>query len=211
MIEAETATVVGTREDPRVSATPPLLEWPAVEGALAYEFEALSDGRQNALRFESARRGVELSEPRFSIPEWIWEKAPIGARIDWRGIARLKGSRLVVARGSLVRVEPFSLPVFGHDATPRGPAIEAVAPPSVRWKAPPGGAGHAFEASLDGFAHVHFTTLDGGRLLADPAYEVPQALWLKVPPGASCDWRALVVHPDRREVVARGTFVRLPR
>ena len=64
------------------------------------------------------------------------------------------------------------------------------------------------EASLDDFAHLHYTTLDGGRILPEPSFAVPESAWSLVPPGATCHWRGVVIWPDRREVVARGSFVR---
>jgi MoaA/NifB/PqqE/SkfB family radical SAM enzyme len=208
VVEAGSVLVAGTPEAPGISATPPALAWPAIEGALGYEFQASSDEPRNALRFDTAQRGLALAEPTFSIPEWLWTLAPLGARVDWRGIARFPDARRVVARGSVVRVEPLALPVVGHDAAPLQAAVRVTAPPQVRWPAPAGAPGYAFEASLDEFENVHFTTLEGGRLLSEPTFAVPLLAWSRVPAGHTCAWRALVVFPDRREVVARGTFVR---
>ena len=138
---------------------------------------------------------------------------PGGTPIEWRALALTPRSRFVVARGWLVRVEPSALPLFGHDGVRPGPVVRWGAPPALRWPSAPGAAGYAFEASLDGFANVHFTTLDE-RLLADPAFEIPSALWKELPPGSVCGWRGLAVFPTRRDVVrakARSCGIRARR
>jgi MoaA/NifB/PqqE/SkfB family radical SAM enzyme len=208
VVETANELVVGTHDAPKISATPPALAWPAVEGCLGYEFRAASDEPRNALRFDTAQRGTILTEPSYSIPEWLWSLAPLEARVDWRAIARFPDERRVVARGSLVRVEPKALPVADTGSAARQGVVRTIAPPVVSWAPAAGGAGYAFEASLDDFAHVHFTTLEGGRVLPEPSYPVPQTAWDQVPRGKSCAWRALAIFPDRREVVARGQFVR---
>ena len=100
-------------------------EWPAAPGARGYEFSASSDEPRNALRFDTAQRGLPLAQPKFSIPGWIWELAPKGARVDWRALAVFPDERRVVARGSLVRVDPATLPVVGHDSAPRSAPVSA--------------------------------------------------------------------------------------
>ena len=128
VIDADAVAVQSTPEAPAISAIAPVVEWSAVPGALGYAFEASSEERRNALRFDSAVRGAELSEPRFGIPAWIWNEAPAGSRIDWRAIARMPHARLVVARGSLVRVEPSALPLSGQDGVRPGPVVRSGRP-----------------------------------------------------------------------------------
>jgi hypothetical protein len=54
------------------------------------------------------------------------------------------------------------------------------------------------------------TTLDGECLLTDPAFEVPSALWEKLPPGSVCGWRGIAVYPRRRDLLQQAAFVRDP-
>ena len=54
--------------------------------------------------------------------------------------------------------------------------------------------------------------LDGstvaGRHMDVEAFETPDTLWSRVPPGSTCEWRGLAVFADRLMLVARGTLVR---
>jgi MoaA/NifB/PqqE/SkfB family radical SAM enzyme len=189
------------------SATPPVVSWPRTPGTLGYEFEASCEGPKRKLRFDTALRGADLAEPVFRIPDWLWNQAPFGSTVEWRAIARLPEARNVVARGALVRLDPASLPVVGGDLAHAGAPVPTAVAPSVRWAAVPGAGGYVFEASLDGFGHVDFSTI-GARLLDEPAFDVPQPLWAQVPPGSECHWRALAVFSGERRVVAGGAFVR---
>jgi MoaA/NifB/PqqE/SkfB family radical SAM enzyme len=211
LVDDGSAPADGSATRPRAAGAAPVVTWPAVPEAAGYEFEASSEGGTKGLRFHTRDRARGLSEPRIAIPAWIWEKAPLGAPVSWRAIAKLPGRRAVVARGWLVRVEPGTLPLTGEDAVPPSAPVVAVAPPEVRWAQVQDAAGYAFEGSLDAFAHTHFSTLSGTRVLTEPHFAVPASLWQQVPPGDLCHWRALAIHPDRREVVARGCFERRSR
>jgi hypothetical protein len=55
------------------------------------------------VRYDTAPRGIDLPAPSITIPDWVWHHAPAGVPVEWRAIARLPRSRVVVARGVLVR------------------------------------------------------------------------------------------------------------
>ena len=65
----------------------------------------VANGKINSfgIYFDTAPHGIELVEPRLSIPAYVWAEAPTGVPIEWRAIARMPRARFVVARGCLVR------------------------------------------------------------------------------------------------------------
>jgi MoaA/NifB/PqqE/SkfB family radical SAM enzyme len=99
--EPEEVAVYGTAEAPFTYESPPTFVWPAKD-ADGYEFEAVTID-QSRLRYDTASLGIELREPRITIPSWIWDDTPPGVPIEWRASARLFREPVVVARGCLVR------------------------------------------------------------------------------------------------------------
>jgi MoaA/NifB/PqqE/SkfB family radical SAM enzyme len=102
-VPAPVMAVDGTRDRPRVLASAPALTWPSHPGAEGYAFEAVTESDGKRLRYDTAQRGIALAEPRFEVPEWLWNLTPVGTPAEWRALAELPRERVVVARGCLVR------------------------------------------------------------------------------------------------------------
>jgi MoaA/NifB/PqqE/SkfB family radical SAM enzyme len=103
VIEGESVAVYGTPGQPVLSSDPPVFEWPAMEGNAGYEFVGSATAGTRRMLYDTARRGIEVPEPRLPIPTWVWSEAPAGVLIEWRAIARMPRARVVVARGCLMR------------------------------------------------------------------------------------------------------------
>jgi MoaA/NifB/PqqE/SkfB family radical SAM enzyme len=104
VVDAASVAVYGTLDRPIPSSAAPTVTWPAVPDASGYEFEGHTMSAGKVVRYDTAPRGIDLPLPSIAIPDWVWNHAPAGVPVEWRAIARLPRSRVVVARGVLVRV-----------------------------------------------------------------------------------------------------------
>jgi len=80
----------------------PVLQWQGDDETVCYEVEMSQDGFRTLL-FSTLWHDIQLAEPRFQIPQWAWDLAPVDETIHWRALALLSGERRVTARGTFRR------------------------------------------------------------------------------------------------------------
>jgi MoaA/NifB/PqqE/SkfB family radical SAM enzyme len=85
------------------SGAPPVLEWPALDGAREYVLEFSLDDFLSVLFTTDGTLGgpaiPAIRTNRYAVPVWAWRDAPVDRAITWRALACLPDGRREVARG----------------------------------------------------------------------------------------------------------------
>lgn len=84
----------------------PELQWAAVQGAECYDVQ-FSANDFSKVEFSTAWHGLSVpssAAPKFVVPQWVWDKAPLDVTFYWRAIGWIDGNCAELAVGAIRRV-----------------------------------------------------------------------------------------------------------
>ena len=92
----------GDQHSLQVTTKTPVLEWEPSGGARSYEVQFSTDGFRS-LKLTTKGLGIEIHEPRFEIPFWLWDQAEVEVEYEWRVLGESGEGLTEAGRGRLTK------------------------------------------------------------------------------------------------------------